>query len=263
MIDNNLAQFLDVLSKENFPGEKQKLVQAITGLSTQATNVQFHVKNDMKIAIDDNDFDQLHTLETTHNLLESLKTDLSAYALFAEATPDEPEITVPSSTSKNTKPKKQTTDNDAMCQSVKEFFDRYYEYSNNVQDSISTAQVYQKYCTYVIDNPNAVKMTNYTFYAYFEEISKVGRSYVDRRHFFTNLRTKRVIDKPLDSQSLSIDQIVEHKKYGIGNIIKIDKYNVVIKFLNIKEPKTFKIDAVIDNEYFTMPQFGKDSGQVS
>ena len=263
MIDNNLAQLLDTLSKKSFPSEKRKLIQAINDLSTQATKVQSHVKNDMKTAIDNNDFDQLHSLETTHNLLENLKTDLSAYTLFAEETPDEPETTVPSSTSKDTKSKKQTTDNDTMYQSVKNFFDRYYEHTENPQDTVSTMQVYKDYCMYVSKTPNAIKMTNYTFYTYFEDISKVGRNYVNKKHLFTNLRSKRIIDKPLNSESLTIGQIVEHRKFGIGNITKIDKYNVIIKFLNIKEPKIFKIDAVIDNEYFTMPQFEKDNRQVS
>lgn len=83
MIDDNLITILTNVSESPNDTNRKILMRAINRITDTITDIKTSIKNRMKTSIDDENFDQLHTLENLFTKAEELKTDFQAYDIFS------------------------------------------------------------------------------------------------------------------------------------------------------------------------------------
>lgn len=185
MIDDNLITILTTLTEANMDKDRLSMITAMKSLETATLNAKTAIKDHMKRAIDDENFDNLHALEKTFDTAEELRKDISAYDVFKKDTDN---IRTPENKSVNTQDK---TEHQIACFKIspeaEASVNKYIKDGiARIDDDVTQAKtLYQNYCQWSKANRQTTARTN-VFYqlierAGFTKTTHNGRVYINAK----------------------------------------------------------------------------------
>ena len=83
-MEHKLITILTNVNENTNDTNRKILMRAINHITDTLTDIKTSIKARMKNSIDDENFDQLHVLESTFNKTEELKNDFQAYDIFSK-----------------------------------------------------------------------------------------------------------------------------------------------------------------------------------